>query len=81
MRYLILSICCISFIHCGEFEVMDYNNQIRKSADSLYRIQRPLYQKMSDSICNEKIDAFRQLSIDTLKKSTLEEIEKLIKEQ
>jgi len=81
MRLLLLCICCSFFVQCGEFEVLDYNKQIRKSADSLYRIQRPIFQKMSDSICNTKIDSFRQLSIDTLRESTLEDIRKLINEQ
>jgi len=81
MRNLLLLVLCVLFSYCGEYEVLDYNKRIRKSADSLYRIERPLYQKMSDSICNENIDAFRQLAIDTLKKNTLDEIEKLIKEQ
>ncbi len=81
MRLILICICSVFFIHCGEFEVLDYNKQVRKSADSLYRIERSQYQKISDSICDLKFDEFRQLAIDTLKQSTLEEIEKLIKEQ
>jgi len=81
MKGCLIIICCFFFAHCGEFEVLDYNKQVRKSADSLYRIKRPLYQKMADSICVSKIEAFRQIAIDSLKIDRLEEIKRLVEDQ
>jgi len=81
MRAFLLCIFCLCFAHCGEFEVLDHNKKVRKSADSLYRIQRPVFQKLADSMCNAQFDMYKETAIDTLRIDRLEEIKKLVDEQ
>ena len=80
MKIFIASLILV-FVSCGEFDTLEYNKKIRKSADSLFRKEKPLLDKIGDSICLDKKEEYKNSAIDSLKISRLLEIEKLIKEQ
>ena len=80
MRKILTLSICLSFVACGEYEVLDYNKKLRKKVDSLYRVNRDSIVNISDSLCTSYYPQFLSEAKDSLEKVRIKEIKKLIKD-
>lgn len=68
----------ILFSSCGEYETIEYNNQIRKRVDSLFYSQLDSLKRYSDSICDLTQQRYIDAAVDSLKPIRMKEIESLL---
>lgn len=63
---------------CGEYELLLYQEECQRKADSTFRAETKAIGKARDSICKENYDSYYQAALDSLIPSRIEEMKKLI---
>lgn len=76
--FLLLAISLAS--GCGEYELLEYQKECKRSADSLYKVHRDSLTKKAEKICQLEYDSIYALTLDSLKQAKRSDIIKLIKE-
>lgn len=74
-----ISLVFISFTFgCGEYELLEYHKECKKSADSLYKANRDSLTKLASKLCDAQYDSLYTIALDSMKAAKRSDIIKLI---
>jgi len=73
---LVLFVLCT--ISCGEYELLEYQKECKRKADSTFRSEVKSLAKKQDSICKVDYDSYYKAALDSLIPARIEEMKKLI---
>ena len=77
-KMTLLVIVFSTLTSCGEYELLEFQKDCQRVADSLYRAHRDSLNILADSLCTLKHDSVYVETLDSLKKIKREEIQKLL---
>jgi len=75
---LFFSVLCFVFLSsCGEYELLEHQNECKRVADSMYRAEVKQIKSITDSLCELHYDSYRQSALDSLIPARKAAVEKL----
>lgn len=65
-------------VSCGEYELLEYQKECKRKADSTFRVEVKVLAKERDSICKLNYDRYYKSALDSLIPERIEEMKRLI---
>jgi len=79
VKYIFIILFLVSLTSCGEYELLEQQKKCKKTADSLYRVNRDSLTIAFDSLCVLNQERYYKRALDSLTKTRIEDIQNLIK--
>jgi len=74
---LVVFYCLLLCISCGEYEVLEFQKECKRIADSTYKADVKTIVAIADSTCKVNYDVYYKSATDSLIPARVEELEKL----
>ena len=78
LKVILLLLVSLATTSCGEYELLELQNQAKRSADSLFRLHKDSLRSVADSFCHQTYDSLYTVTLDSLRAIYKRDIEKLI---
>lgn len=76
-KWIVCIVAMVTLASCGEYEQLERQKELKRTADSIYVSQRDSLRIQFDSLCDKQYTVYYQQALDSLKQKQIKEIRHL----